>query len=142
LEAKKNADLADIYYIPMAAHNVSSPIATLAACHALATMRNFMILEFHAQDIEWWDDVAVGNAPFVQNGYITLPDKPGLGLELNEEVARAHRRLIEGMDRYANSTVVVTCSSRFYHIFPRWKINLLITDRTGRKPILFSRKCP
>lgn len=90
LEAKKIADLADIYYIPMAAHNVSSPVATMAACHACATMRNFITLEFHAQDVEWWNDLVVGGEPLIQGGYIRLPDKPGLGIELNEEAAQAH----------------------------------------------------
>jgi L-alanine-DL-glutamate epimerase-like enolase superfamily enzyme len=90
LEAKKIADLADIYYIPLAAHNVCSPVGTLAACHACAGMRNFTTIEFHAQDIPWWDDLALGGAPLIQGGYITLPEAPGLGLELNEEVARAH----------------------------------------------------
>ena len=90
LEAKKIADLADIYYIPLAAHNVSSPVATLAACHVCATMRNFTVIEFHAQDVPWWNDLIAGGQPLIQNGYITLPDKPGLGLELNEDVARAH----------------------------------------------------
>lgn len=90
LEAKKIADLADIYYLAMAAHNVSSPIATMAACHACATMRNFTLLEFHAQDVPWWNDLVVGGQPLIQDGYITLPDEPGLGLALNEEVARAH----------------------------------------------------
>jgi len=90
LEAKKIADLADIYYIPMAAHNVSSPFATLAACHACASMRNFAILEFHAQDVPWWNDLIADSRPLIQDGYIVLPDKPGLGIALNEEVARAH----------------------------------------------------
>jgi L-alanine-DL-glutamate epimerase-like enolase superfamily enzyme len=90
LEAKKIADLADIYYIPVAAHNVSSPIATVAACHACASMRNFFIMEFHAQDVAWWDELVAGSGPLIQGGYITLPDGPGLGLALNEEVARAH----------------------------------------------------
>lgn len=94
LEAKKIADLADIYYIPLAAHNVSSPIGTMAACHSCASMRNFAILEFHAQDVPWWDDLVIADRPLIQDGYITLPDAPGLGLELNEDVARAH--LAEG----------------------------------------------
>jgi L-alanine-DL-glutamate epimerase-like enolase superfamily enzyme len=94
LEAKKIADLADIYYIPLAAHNVSSPIGTMAACHSCASMRNFAILEFHAQDIPWWNDLTTAEKPLIQDGYITLPDAPGLGLELNEDVARAH--LAEG----------------------------------------------
>ncbi len=90
LEAKKIADLADIYYLAMAAHNVSSPIATMAACHACATMRNFTVLEFHAQDVPWWNDLVAGGQPLIQGGYITLPEGPGLGIALNEEVARAH----------------------------------------------------
>ena len=90
LEAKKIADLADMYYIPMAAHNVSSPVATLAACHTCATMRNFAVLEFHAQDVPWWNDLITGSRPLIQDGYIALPEGPGLGVELNEAVARAH----------------------------------------------------
>jgi L-alanine-DL-glutamate epimerase-like enolase superfamily enzyme len=90
LEAKKIADMADIYYIPVAAHNVSSPVGTLAACHACASMRNFTVIEFHAQDIEWWDDLLLGGTPLIQEGYITLPEKPGLGVELNDEIAQAH----------------------------------------------------
>jgi L-alanine-DL-glutamate epimerase-like enolase superfamily enzyme len=90
LEAKKIADLADIYYIPLAAHNVSSPVGTLAACHACASMRNFTILEFHAQDVPWWDDLCLTELPLIQDGYITLPDKPGLGIDLNDECAREH----------------------------------------------------
>ncbi len=90
LEAKKIADLADIYYIPLAAHNVSSPFATMAACHTCASMRNFMIIEFHAQDLAWWDSLVVGDQTLIQDGYITLPDRPGLGIELNEAVARAN----------------------------------------------------
>ncbi len=92
LEAKKIADLADIYYIPLAAHNVSSPIATMAACHACASMRNFCVLEFHAQDVPWWNDLVAGGQALLQEGYIALPERPGLGIELDEQVARAHLR--------------------------------------------------
>ena len=99
LEAKKIADLADIYYIPMAAHNVSSPIGTLAACHTCASMRNFLILEFHAQDVPWWGDLILSDEPLIQDGYVVLPAKPGLGIELNEEVAREH--LQEGSTFFA-----------------------------------------
>jgi L-alanine-DL-glutamate epimerase-like enolase superfamily enzyme len=94
LESKKIADLADLYYIPLAAHNVSSPIGTMAACHTCASMRNFIIMEFHCLGIDWWDDLVTAGEPLIRDGYITLPDGPGLGLELNEDVARAH--LAEG----------------------------------------------
>ncbi len=90
LEAKKIADLADIYYIPFAAHNVSSPIATMAACHVCAGIRSFVALEFHAHDVDWWQALAVGGESVIKDGYIALPDRPGLGIQLDEEVARAH----------------------------------------------------
>lgn len=90
LEAKKIADLADIYYIPLAAHNVSSPIGTVAACHTCASMRNFAIMEFHAQDVPWWEDLVDSSDPVIQDGYIPLPTAPGLGISLNEDVAQAH----------------------------------------------------
>jgi L-alanine-DL-glutamate epimerase-like enolase superfamily enzyme len=99
LEAKKIADLADLYYIPVAAHNVCSPIGTLGACHTCASMRNFMILEFHAQDVDWWNDLILAQKPMIEGGYIAFPDEPGLGVELNEEVARAH--LAEGASFFA-----------------------------------------
>ncbi len=90
LESKKIADLADLYYIPLAAHNVCSAIGTIAACHACAGMRNFTVLEFHAMDVPWWDDLVTADGPLIRDGYITLPDGPGLGCDLNEDVARAH----------------------------------------------------
>ncbi len=90
LEAKKIADLADIYYIPFAAHNVSSPVGTLAACHTCASMRNFLVLEFHGQDVPWWEDLVVAERPLIQDGTLALPEEPGLGVVLNEDVARAH----------------------------------------------------
>lgn len=89
LEARKVADHADTYYIPIAPHNVSSPIGTVAAAHVCAAIPNFLVLEFHAMDVPWWDDLVTGG-PVIKDGFIHLTDKPGHGLELNEDVARAH----------------------------------------------------
>jgi L-alanine-DL-glutamate epimerase-like enolase superfamily enzyme len=90
LEAKKAADMADTYYIPVAAHNVCSPVGTLAAAHACASIKNFTVIEFHAQDVDWWDDLILGGGPLIQNGYIALPERAGLGIELNDQAAKAH----------------------------------------------------
>jgi len=90
LEAKKIADLADIYYIPLAGHNVCSPVGTVASCHACASMRNFAVMEFHALGVPWWDDLVMGEGPLIRDGHIELPAAAGLGVELNEDVARAH----------------------------------------------------
>lgn len=91
LESKRIADLADIYYIPFAAHNVCSPVGTVASAHVCAAIRTFLVLEFHAQDIPWWDAVvAREHDPLIKDGYLTLSDEPGLGVELNDEVCRQH----------------------------------------------------
>jgi len=97
LEGKRIADLADAHYIPIAPHNVSSPLGMMAACHVLAAIPNFLVLEFHARDIAWWEDLCDGDKPFVHNGWMTVSNRPGIGVELNDEVAKS--LLWEG-DRY------------------------------------------
>jgi L-alanine-DL-glutamate epimerase-like enolase superfamily enzyme len=89
MEFKKVADLANAYYIPMAPHNVASPIGTVAGAHVSAAIPNFLVIEYHAHDVEWWGDLVEGGQPIV-GGYITLNNRPGHGLTLNEDVAKAH----------------------------------------------------
>ncbi len=88
-EAKKVADHADLYYIPIAPHNVASPIGTVAGAHVCAAMNNFLVMEYHAHDVPWWDELVEGD-PTIVDGYIRLNDRSGHGLTLNEDVARAH----------------------------------------------------
>lgn len=90
LESKRIADMADTYYIPMAPHNVSGPIGTMAAAHVCASIPNFLVMEFHSLEVPWWNDLARGEGPIIKDGYIAIPDKPGIGIELNEEVAIQH----------------------------------------------------
>lgn len=89
LEFKKVADHADGYYIPMAPHNVASPIGTVAGAHVCAAISNFLVMEFHAHDVSWWGDLVEGR-PTIVDGYIRLDDRPGHGLTLDEDVAKAH----------------------------------------------------
>jgi galactonate dehydratase len=88
-EAKRIADIADAHYIPIAPHNVSSPMGMMAACHVLASVPNFLLLEFHALNIPWWNDLCVGDKPFVENGFMTVSERPGVGIELDDTVARS-----------------------------------------------------
>jgi L-alanine-DL-glutamate epimerase-like enolase superfamily enzyme len=88
-EAKKVADHADLYYIPLAPHNVASPIGTMASAQVCAAMNNFLVLEYHAHDVPWWGDLVEGR-PVIVDGFIHLDDRPGHGLTLDEDVARAH----------------------------------------------------
>jgi gluconate/galactonate dehydratase len=91
LETKKIADHADQYYIPLAPHNVASPVGTMAAVQLCASIPNFLLLEFHANDIPWWGNLVKGrSAPLVRNGRITLPSRPGLGIELDDDEVEKH----------------------------------------------------
>ena len=91
--AKSIAQFADVHTMPIAPHNISSPVGTLASAHYCASIPNFLALEFHASDVPFWNDLVEGMAkPIIQNGFITLSEKPGLGVKLNEEVARRYAR--------------------------------------------------
>jgi L-alanine-DL-glutamate epimerase-like enolase superfamily enzyme len=87
------AQFADEQTIPIAPHNISSPVGTLAAAHLCAAIPNFLLLEFHAAHVPFWNDLVDGlERPLIQNGFVHLPEKPGLGMQLNEEVARKYAR--------------------------------------------------
>ena len=92
LETKKISDMAGEYGVAMAVHMAESPIACLAAAHTVTACDNFLALEYHSNDVPWWDDIVNGPMkPIVKNGFITVSDAPGLGIEsLNDEVIREH----------------------------------------------------
>jgi gluconate/galactonate dehydratase len=89
-EIKRIAELAHLYYISVGPHNMTSPVGTLAAVHLSASLPNFLALEFHCGGIPWWNDVVKTPKPVLDRGYIQVPEAPGLGLELREEVLREH----------------------------------------------------
>jgi len=92
LENKKIGDLAQEYGVAMAVHMAESPIGCMAAVHSVAATENFLALEFHSCDVAWWDDLASGlPKPLVKDGFIEVPDAPGLGIEeLNDEIIVDH----------------------------------------------------
>ena len=88
LEGRKIADMAHTYYTPFAPHCVVSPIGTMASCHVCAAVPNFLVLEWHwISRLELWRNF-VREGDIIQKGFVTLPDRPGLGVEMNEEAAR------------------------------------------------------
>jgi L-alanine-DL-glutamate epimerase-like enolase superfamily enzyme len=91
--AQTIAGFADVHGMPIAPHNISSPVGTLASAHFCAAIPNFLALEFHASDVPFWNDLVEGlPKPMIENGFITIPEKPGLGVTLNEELARRYAR--------------------------------------------------
>jgi L-alanine-DL-glutamate epimerase-like enolase superfamily enzyme len=92
LETKKIGDLAQEHGIAMAMHMAGSPIAALASVHCAAATENFLVLENHSVDTPVWNNLIIGLPnPLIQDGYIQVPETPGLGfVDLNEDVVRAH----------------------------------------------------
>ena len=92
LELKKIADMADENGVAVAIHMAESPIACMAAVHVAAAMHNVLAMELHSVDVPWWADLVKGlPSPLVENGFIKVPDGPGLGItELNEELIAEH----------------------------------------------------
>jgi L-alanine-DL-glutamate epimerase-like enolase superfamily enzyme len=91
--AQSIAHFADVHTMPVAPHNISSPVGTLLSAHFCTAIPNFLALEFHASDVPFWNDLVDGlPKPMIQNGFIRVSDKPGLGVKLNEEIARRYAR--------------------------------------------------
>lgn len=90
-ETKKIADHAERHGIPTALHACCSPVGFMANVHLGAAIASLTAVEHHALDVPWWTDLVTGMAPdYLDGGYVAVPDTPGLGIELNEEVVRAH----------------------------------------------------
>lgn len=90
LNTKKLAAWANNYYILIAPHNVGGPASTAAALHLGACTTNFKIQEYFNDFAEAFVKEAADGLPEVIDGYFALPDRPGLGLTLNEDVIAAH----------------------------------------------------
>jgi len=100
LETHKIGDMAWEYGVPMAMHFAGTPVSCMANVHCAAATLNFLALENHSLDVPWWSDLVEGvEKPIVNHGFITVPDKPGLGITLNEDVVKAH--LLPGTSYFA-----------------------------------------
>jgi L-alanine-DL-glutamate epimerase-like enolase superfamily enzyme len=92
-EIKLIADYAAAHGIPTVIHQPGSPIGQIGSAHIAATLSNFIACEHHAADMPWWQDLVTGcEKPIINNGYVAVPDTPGLGVELNEAVIKEHLR--------------------------------------------------
>lgn len=87
--------------IEFSPHNPTSPLCTLASLHVSAVAENFLIFEHQLAENERYMDVMIGNHPPLVDGCYAIPDAPGAGMTLNDEVVRAHpwRELAPGQIR-------------------------------------------
>jgi galactonate dehydratase len=92
-EGQRIANLANLYYVPFSPHMVASFLGAMASCHVCASVPNFQILEWqiYMDKDDLWKDIVTYDGPKTENSFITLSEKPGIGVEINEE----------GMKKYA-----------------------------------------
>lgn len=92
-EAQRIANLANLYYVPFSPHMVASFLGAMASCHVCASVPNFQIMEWqiYMDTDQLWQDIVTYDGPRTQDGFISLSEKPGIGVEINEE----------GMKKYA-----------------------------------------
>lgn len=114
MELKKIAAVADTYYIPFAPHNPSGPVANAATLQLAACTPNFSILEIMYSDVPWRADVT-DEALTYKDGYIDVPDKPGLGIEIDEEACLPHPYKPHTLRHYTGAlTDIRPPESKFY----------------------------
>ena len=90
LETKKIAAIGDMCYMLVAPHNVGGPVSTAIALHFSACTPNFKIQEHFNDFSEAWVKEAATGCPEVIDGYFSLPNGPGLGMTLNEDLIAEH----------------------------------------------------
>jgi galactonate dehydratase len=100
-EGQRIANLANLYYVPFAPHMVASFLGAMASCHVCAAVPNFMIMEwqtyFDTQPM--WKEMVTYDGPQVEKGFIAVSNKPGIGVEINEEGMR--RYAVQGVPFFA-----------------------------------------
>jgi len=100
LETKKIGDYAEENGIAMAMHFAGTPISFMANVHCAAATENFIALEHHDVDTPWWEGLVQDiEKPILKDGYVKVPETPGLGVDLNEEMVKEH--LLEGEPYFA-----------------------------------------
>ncbi len=90
LETKKIGDYAEEKGIAMAMHFAGTPVSFMANVHCAAATQNFMALEHHSVDLDYWEDLVITKHKLIEQGFAHVPETPGLGVELNEEVVKQH----------------------------------------------------
>lgn len=90
LETKKIGDYAEERGVAMAMHFAGTPVSFMANIHCAAATQNFMALEHHSVDVDYWLDLVKTKGTIVEKGFANVPEAPGLGVELNEDVVKKH----------------------------------------------------
>jgi L-alanine-DL-glutamate epimerase-like enolase superfamily enzyme len=89
-ETVRIADLANANGMPANLHFAASPVGFAASVHAAAAIEDLLAVEFHAVGVPWWDDLV--EETLFEDGYAPVPERPGLGVTVDEDAVREHAR--------------------------------------------------
>jgi L-alanine-DL-glutamate epimerase-like enolase superfamily enzyme len=93
METKRISDDAEEQGIPTALHCAGSPIGFMANIHTAAAISSFLACEHHGLDLPFWEGLVTGLPEnYMADGYVQVPDKPGLGIDLNLEAIEENLR--------------------------------------------------
>jgi len=98
-EVKKIAAQAEANHMAVCPHNPSGPVANAVSLQLAACIPNFHLLETMALDVPWRADICDEDIVFA-DGLMSIPDRPGLGIELNEEAIAAHPYVAKDLRHY------------------------------------------
>jgi L-alanine-DL-glutamate epimerase-like enolase superfamily enzyme len=90
LETKRIADMADVFNLPMCNHNTGSQLHTWATCQWAGAIRDYMTCETITGEGGWMDQLLALEGPYIEDGFLRVNQKPGLGVDLNPDVVKAH----------------------------------------------------
>jgi galactonate dehydratase len=88
--ARKIADMVDAHYGVIAPHSAQGPVCSAGCVQLNASIPNFFLHEIFDEFNEPWEAEIVTNPVKVVDGYIEIPDRPGLGIDLNIEEIKRH----------------------------------------------------
>jgi L-alanine-DL-glutamate epimerase-like enolase superfamily enzyme len=94
-EAKKIADLADTYFVPISPHTCGGPLLYICSAHVCAAAPNFLIMESNYWKYAHQFPYFVNNVPVPEKGHVTPPDLPGVGAEIKPELFRNGDAIVE-----------------------------------------------
>jgi L-alanine-DL-glutamate epimerase-like enolase superfamily enzyme len=87
-EAKRVSDMADAYFIPTSPHTCGGPLLYVCSTHLCTALSNFLIMESNYWKYTHQFPYFIHNVPAPQEGFVTAPEQPGIGVEIKPELFR------------------------------------------------------
>ena len=114
MELKKIAAVAEANYMPFAPHNPSGPVANASTLCLAACCPNFCILEIMDADVEYRSEITNETLEY-KDGRIKIPEKPGLGIEINEKECLKHPYKEHTLRHYTGALTDVGSPTKKYY---------------------------